>query len=130
MGFALSGIARARRRSDVDLFRSTEFCSIHRIGLQLSSIQPMAAVHQPMAQARKRSMRPASNTMTPSPLSKAGIKPRMLHSDPKFDALDAAATDAKSRYDNEIDDALSVISWNDEYQDLIPAAGARAEARK
>ena len=125
MGFALSGIARAADApTSIYSDPPNSAPSTGSVYEKLSSIQPMAAVHQPMAQAPQtldEARKQYDDAVAALKKAKDQAESR-LHSDPKFDALDAAASDAKGRYDNEIDDALSVISWNDEYQDLISAA--------
>ncbi len=125
MGFALSGIARAADApTSIYADPPDSAPSTGSVYEKLSSIQPMAAVHQPMAQAPQTldEARKQYDDAVAALKKARDQAENHLRSDPKFDALDAAAGDAKNRYDNEIDDALSVISWNDEYQDLISAA--------
>ena len=47
---------------------------------------------------------------------------RRLIADPHIAPLEQRLEEAKGRYDDEIDDALSVMSYYDEYQELIAAA--------
>jgi hypothetical protein len=125
MGFAFSGIALAADAPTSIYSDPPESApSTGSVYDKVSSLQPMTATHQAATHAPQtldEARKQYDDALATLKKAKEQADSR-LHSDPKFDTLAAAANDAKNRYDNEIDDALSAISWNDEYQDMISAA--------